>query len=67
MRPDWQKQIAILGVDSCFSHVADAFGLGGVVLSGDAVAAAWRPKSPALKLLIAEDGPVGIHKRDRRC
>jgi hypothetical protein len=64
MPPDWQKQIAIMayadafvGVDSCFSHVADAFGLDGVVLYGDAAAAAaWQPKGPALKPLIAENG-----------
>jgi hypothetical protein len=59
----WEKQVAILahadafiGVDSCFSHVADAFHLPGVVLYGDtAVPAQWQPKEPALKALIAED------------
>jgi hypothetical protein len=51
----WDKQVAILahadafiGIDSCFSHVADAFDVPGVVLYGDAAAAAqWRPKRPA--------------------
>ena len=60
----WEKQIAILahadafiGIDSCFSHVADAFDLPGVVLYADAtVAAAWRPKGRALEALIAADG-----------
>jgi hypothetical protein len=60
----WEKQIAILahadafiGIDSCFSHLADAFGLPGVVLYGDRdQAAPWRPKSLALKPLIAGEG-----------
>jgi ADP-heptose:LPS heptosyltransferase len=60
----WEKQVAILahadafvGIDSCFSHVADAFNLPGVVLYGDAAQAAfWRPKGPALQALIARDG-----------
>jgi len=62
----WEKQVAILahadafvGIDSCFSHVADAFNLPGVVLYGDAAQAAfWRPKGPALKALIAGDGKL---------
>jgi hypothetical protein len=62
--PRWEKQIAILahadafvGIDSCFSHVADAFNTPGVVLYGDAAAAAaWRPKGPRLEALFAADG-----------
>jgi hypothetical protein len=60
----WEKQVAILahadafvGIDSCFSHVADAFDMPGVVLYGDAAAAApWRPKGPRLEALFAADG-----------
>jgi hypothetical protein len=59
--PRWEKQIAILahadafvGIDSCFSHVADAFNTPGVALYGDA-AAAWRPKGPRLEALFAAD------------
>ena len=62
----WEKQVAILahadafvGVDSCFSHVADAFNRPGIVLYGDAAQAVqWRPKGPALKALIAGDGKL---------
>jgi hypothetical protein len=62
--PRWEKQVAILahadafvGIDSCFSHVADAFDMPGVVLYGDAAAAAaWRPKGPRLGALFAADG-----------
>jgi hypothetical protein len=62
--PRWEKQVAILahadafvGIDSCFSHVADAFDMPGVVLYGDATAAApWRPKGPRLEALFATDG-----------
>jgi hypothetical protein len=62
--PRWEKQVAILahadafvGIDSCFSHVADAFDTPGVVLYGDAAAAAaWRPKGPRLEALFATDG-----------
>jgi hypothetical protein len=77
----WHKQVAILahadafvGIDSCFSHVADAFNVPGVVLYGDAVAAAqWRPKGPALRALIAPDGdlaslaPAEVAGRIRSC
>jgi hypothetical protein len=60
----WEKQIAILahadafiGIDSCFSHLADAFGLPGVVLYGDRdQSAPWRPKGPTLEPLFAGEG-----------
>ncbi len=60
----WEKQVAILahadafvGVDSCFSHVADAFDVPGLVLYGDAAtAASWQPRGPALQALIAGHG-----------
>lgn len=69
----WEKQVAILahadafvGIDSCFAHVADAFGVPGLVLYGDeAQAAQWRPKGPALEALIARDGGMdGIAAAD---
>jgi hypothetical protein len=60
----WEKQVAMLahadafiGIDSCFSHLADAFGLPGVVLYGDRdQSAPWRPKGPALEPLFAGEG-----------
>jgi hypothetical protein len=60
----WEKQVAILahadafiGIDSCFSHIADAFGLPGVVLYGDRdQSAPWRPKGPALGPVFAGEG-----------
>jgi hypothetical protein len=60
---EWHKQIALLahadafvGVDSCFSHVADAFDLPGAVLYSDAAMATfWRPIGPALEALVAAD------------
>jgi hypothetical protein len=79
--PDWEKQTAILacadafvGIDSCFSHVADACNLPGVVLYADVDAAAqWRPKGPALGALIAQSGdiaslaPAAVADRLRYC
>jgi hypothetical protein len=60
----WDKQVAILahadvfvGIDSCFSHVADAFNVPGLVLYGDA-AAQWQPKGSALQALITRDGDL---------
>ncbi|MDB5598809.1 MAG: hypothetical protein JWN71_853 [Xanthobacteraceae bacterium] len=52
----WDKQVAILahaaafvGIDSCFSHVADTFNVPGLVLYGDAAATAqWRPNDRRL-------------------
>jgi hypothetical protein len=77
----WDKQVAILahadafiGIDSCFSHVADAFDVPGVVLYGDAAAAAqWRPKGPALQALMTRDGDLAsltaaeVADRTRSC
>lgn len=63
---DWHIHVAIVrcaagfvGVDSCFAHVADAFGLPGLVLFGPTCAEEWGPAGPALRALRAPERNLG--------
>jgi ADP-heptose:LPS heptosyltransferase len=63
---DWHTHVAVVrraaafvGIDSCFAHVADAFGLPGLVLFGPTCAEEWGPAGPALRALPAPARDLG--------
>lgn len=67
LNESWAEQVAVIGmadgfigIDSCFAHVADAFGIPGVVLFGptsvNGLLKQWGPINPRLFPVFSPDG-----------
>jgi ADP-heptose:LPS heptosyltransferase len=53
-----RKSDFFIGIDSVFAHVADSFGVNGLVLFGNTKYTDWIPSSPSVSYIVGENNNV---------